>query len=88
MNRPRYIPWDTLPEAYEVQIEAYRRMGGKGRTAVMFRLSGMARQIAAAGIRERHPDYDEEQVRMALFRLLFGDDLSRRVWPERDPVDP
>jgi len=34
-----FIPKDTDPEAYDVQIRAYRRMGGIGRTAVMFRLT-------------------------------------------------
>lgn len=89
MMDPRtFIPLDTLPEAYDAQIEAYRRLEGKGRTAVMFRLSEIARRNATAGITERHPDYDGERLRMALFRLRFGDDLARRVWPGRELVDP
>ncbi len=88
MEPRSFIPKDTDPEAYDVQIRAYRRMGGIGRTAVMFRLTEMARKVAAAGIRERHPDYDEEHVRMALFRLRFGDDLARQVFPDRELPDP
>ena len=84
----RYIPKDTDPEAYDVQVLAYRRMGGVGRTAVMFRLTEMARKNAAAGIRERHPEYDEESVRIALFRLRFGADLARDVWPGREIPEP
>jgi len=82
------IPLDTTPEAYSAQIEAYRRMGGKERTAVMFRLNELARATAVAGIRARHAGYGEEQVRLALFRLIFGDELTRAVWPGRDLVDP
>jgi len=82
------IPLDTTPEAHAAQIEAYRRMGGKERTAVMFRLNELARATAVAGIRTRHPGYGEEQVRLALFRLIFGDELTRAVWPGRDLVDP
>jgi hypothetical protein len=82
------IPLDTTPEAYAAQIEAYRRMGGKERTAVMFRLNELARATAVAGIRARHPDYGEEQVRLALFRLILGDELTRAVWPGRELVDP
>jgi hypothetical protein len=51
---------DTSPDANAVQIEAYRRMGGTGRAQVMFHLGEMARQTTAAGIRSRHPDYDDE----------------------------
>ncbi len=67
------VPMDTTPEAYAAQIEAYRRMG---------------RETALAGIRARHPDYREEQARLALFRLILGDELTRAVWPGRDLVDP
>lgn len=88
MARPEFIPADTSPEAYEAQNEAYRRMGGAGRTAVMFRLIELARQNAKAAIRARHPDYDEEQVQQAFIRLRLGDDLVREIWPDRELPDP
>jgi hypothetical protein len=81
-------PGDTSPEAYEAQTEAYRRMTGKERTAVVFRLNQMARDVAAAGIRSRHRAYTEDQVRRALHRLLLGDEIMRRVWPDQELVDP
>ena len=42
---------DTTAEAELVQVEAYRRMGGPGRAAVVFRLNDLAREAAMAGIR-------------------------------------
>jgi hypothetical protein len=88
MESRSFVPRDTDPEAYDIQTLSYRRMGGIGRTAVMFRLTEMARKNAASGIRERHPDYDEEQFRLALFRLRFGDELARQVFPGRALPDP
>jgi hypothetical protein len=82
------IAADTSPEAEAVQVEAYRRMGGTGRAQVMFRLCEMARRAAEAGIRRRHPGYDEPRVKLALARLLHGDELTRRAWPDRELVDP
>jgi hypothetical protein len=41
-----------------------------------------------AGIRARHPRYTPEEVRRALARLLLGDELTRRVWPHADLLDP
>jgi hypothetical protein len=82
------IAADTSPDADTVQIEAYRRMGGAGRVQVMFRLTEMVRRAAEAGIRRRHPDYDDEHVKLAFARLLHGDDLVRRAWPDRELVDP
>lgn len=87
-RRANPVPLDTTPEAHAAQNEAYRRMSGQERTAVVFRLNQFARETAAAGIRSRHPGYSEEQVRFALFRLLLGDQVTRQVWPDRDLVDP
>jgi hypothetical protein len=44
-------------------------------------MSLMTRAIALENIKDRHPVYDEHQVRMALYRLLVSDDLFRRAWP-------
>jgi len=84
----RVLISDTDPEAHDVQTAAYRRMTGAQRSAIMFRLNEMARNIAAAGIRARHPDYSEQQVRRALLRLLVGDDLARAVEPGVPLLDP
>ena len=81
-------PLDTDDEAHARQTEAYRRMSRRDRVAVSFRLNELARRAAAAGIRSRHPDYSEEQVRRALHRLWLGDELARRAWPDRELVRP
>jgi hypothetical protein len=88
MDRRRESIEDTDPEAHAAQNEAYRRMGGTGRVAVMFRLTTLARASATAGIAARHPEYDHTQRRMALFRLIYGDDLARAVWRGSPLVDP
>jgi hypothetical protein len=82
------VPQDTTPDADEVQIEAYRRMGRTGRAAATFSLIELARRLALAGIRARHPDYGDEQLRMAYARLVLGDALVRRAWPHLDLVEP
>src|SRR5512132_2513242 len=61
--------------------QAYRRMGAEARVRIGFSMSEDVRAIAAQGTRSRHPDYAETQVRSALFRLLYGDELTRAVWP-------
>lgn len=73
--------FDTSPESDAVQIEAYRRMGARGRAAALFQLNELARNLAVAGIRLRHPEYDEERVRLAYARLVLGDECVLNVWP-------
>jgi hypothetical protein len=81
-------PADTTPEAWAAQLALLRRMDGSRRAALAFRLTGLAREASRAGIRARHPDYAEEDVRRAFFRLLHGDATTRSVWPDRELLEP
>ncbi len=81
-------PADTSPEAYRAQIDAYRRLDPTERARLAFAMSEEARELARAGIRARHGDYDAARVESALRRLLLGDDLYRAAWPEAPLVDP
>ena len=82
------VPRDTTPAAHAAQTEAYRRMGGPARSAVAFRLTDMARRSTTAGIRRRHPEYDDGQVQRALCRIVLGDAVCRALWPTEGLVDP
>jgi hypothetical protein len=82
------VPPDTSSAAYRAQIDAYRRMGPRGRAEVVFRLNDLARSLATAGIKSRHPEYDEEHVRLAYARLVLGDEWVLRAWPGRALVAP
>jgi hypothetical protein len=46
-----------------------------------FELSNALRRVTEAGIRHRHPDYDDEMVRLALVRLWLGPELFQQVHP-------
>lgn len=82
------IPNDTAPDAWAVQREIYQRVGGRGRVEIMFSRIATVRRLAVAGIRARHPEYDDELVRRAYARLMLGDALAAALWPGCDLVDP
>src|SRR5205814_1163348 len=75
------IPADTTPEAWRVQLEIYRRMSPSKRLELALRMSDSVREIAVAGMRARHPEYNERQVQLAVNRLLLGDELFRKAFP-------
>ncbi len=52
------------------------------------RMSEEARAVTMAGIRDRHPEYTEQEARLALCRLIHGDEAFRRVWPGRPLLEP
>lgn len=75
------IPRDTTPDAHRVQIEALRRMGPEGRLRLMFEACANLRALAATGVRLRHPDYTEEQIRLAVTRLMAGEEAFTKLLP-------
>jgi hypothetical protein len=87
-GRHAWIPLDTTVDADAAQFEAYRRLGAAGRMAAAFRLSATSRHLATAGIRRRHPEYSDDDVHLALARLLFGDALVRAAWPQCPLIEP
>ena len=81
-------PRDTALESHEAQLRVYRRLGATGRARLAASLSADTRELTRAGIRARHRDYSEEEVELALRRILFGDELFRRAWPTRPLLAP
>jgi hypothetical protein len=79
---------DTSEDAHALQIEGYRRMGPAARLRTALELTELSRRLLTAGVRKRHPEYDEEQVRLAAARLWLGPDLFRRAYPDSPELKP
>lgn len=69
-------------------MKALRRMTPSARTELALKMSEDAREIASAGIAARHPEYTSVDVKHALLRLLYGDELFRRAWPKAPLLAP
>lgn len=69
--RSRVSFGDTAPAYAAVQLELYRAAGASRRVQIAVDLSEAVRQTTLAGIRRRHPEYSEAQVRQAFLRLLY-----------------
>ncbi len=81
-------PFDTSPEAEKIQIEIFRRMEPRKRLESAALLSENCRTLLAVGIRNRHPNYGEEQVRLAVIRCLLPKDLFLRAYPYARDILP
>lgn len=71
---------DTTADAACRQNEILRRIGISGRAAMTFELSDNLRQIVADGVRFRHPEWDEETVRLRVIRLMLGKRLFEEAF--------
>jgi hypothetical protein len=56
-------------------------MSGVQRLEMALELSDTVRDLAAAGVQQRHPDYGADQVRQAVLRLMQGKDVFAMVYP-------
>lgn len=63
---------DTPARARHAQVEALRALDGPTRLRMALQASQMAMDLSAAGIRHRHPEWGDAQVRSALVELLTG----------------
>jgi hypothetical protein len=81
-------PSDTTPDAEKVQRAVYRRLGGRERIGIAFRLNETVRRMAVSGIRSRHPEYSDREVQQAFARPRLGDALVREIWPNQPLIDP
>ena len=75
------VPRDTSLDSFHVQLRALRSLGEGGRLKAAMELSDTMRSAVEAGVRLRHPDYDGRMVRLAVARLMLGDELFRRACP-------
>ncbi len=76
------IPTDTTVEAVRKQFEILRRLGPEVRLKMAFEMSDNLRRIVEAGVRGRHPNYDEQKIKQEVLRLMIGETLFRQIYPE------
>jgi len=68
---------DTTPAAAAMQLMLYRRLGPSGRAQIAVELSDAVRETSLAGIRHRHPEHTEAEVRRSFLELVYGIRVER-----------
>lgn len=76
------IPLDTTIEALKKQYEILRTLTSEKRLAMAFELSDYLRSIVCAGVRQRHPDYNEQQTENEVLRLMVGESVFKQIYSD------
>ena len=71
---------DTSPEAEKVLIELMHRASPMRKLEMLGEMNAAARLLAMAGLRARHPEASETQLRRYLADLLLGSELAARAY--------
>jgi hypothetical protein len=74
---------DTSPEAERVQIELLRRMTPARKLRLLSELNDLGRQLAMAGLRQRHPGATREELEREYVSLTLGPELAAEVLAAR-----
>ena len=77
-------PLDTSKEAQKIQREALRKLTPNQRIKMVFELTDELYSIIVAGIRARHPEFTEEDVIRERNRILWGDELYKAVYANKE----
>ena len=78
------IPADKTIEAARKQFEILRKLGPEVRAKMAFEMSDNLRRTVEAGVRQRHPDWGQEEVKRAVLRLTIGERLFRQVFGDAE----
>lgn len=73
---------DTSRDAEKKQIEILRRIGPENRLRAAIELSRISRTMLSEGVRKRHPEYTERQVRLETIRITLPEELFRAACPQ------
>jgi hypothetical protein len=71
---------DTSPEAQAFQLNIFRQMTPEGRLQAAMDLAQTSRQLLAQGVLQRHPEYSQEEARLAVIRLVLGKELFAKTY--------
>ncbi len=74
-------PADTPIAVKRKQYEIIANMTMSRRAELFFEMNDNQRLILAEGVRRRHPDYSEREVNLAVIKLMLGDELFAKVYP-------
>jgi hypothetical protein len=73
---------DTNPKMEALQVRLLREAPAWRKLEMLAQLNSSARLLALSGLRQRHPQAREGELRRRLAGLLLGEELARKVYGE------
>lgn len=78
---------DTSSRVERLRIESWRRMSPLEKLLLVGALNSATRMLCRAGIRMRHPDATDHEVRLRMALITLGRDLAVKAYPEAASLD-
>ena len=68
------IEFDTDPRFAAAQRAVWERLGAEGRLKLALEMSEFVRKLALVGLRARHPEWSDAELRREVARMAFPSD--------------
>lgn len=78
---------DTTPEAERIQIGLLRQMPSWRKMELVNQLTQMSYALALTGLRHRHPEASDEELRRRLADHILGRELAACVYGPLPPEE-
>jgi hypothetical protein len=75
------IPQDTTRDAFLKQMEIFKNMPSEKRFGLTSDLIVYSRELSKMGIKKRHPEYSEEDIKLTLIKITLPDEIFKKVYP-------
>jgi len=73
---------DTDPKMEALQVRLLREVPTWRKLEMLTQLNASVRLLAMSGLRQRHPQAGEGELRRRLAGMLLGEELARKVYGE------
>jgi hypothetical protein len=78
---------DLTPEERKNRIAYLRSLSDSERSHLATEMAEADRRRIIEELRESHPEYDDEQLRLALFERFYGKELVDLIGRDRRPLE-
>ena len=71
---------DTHPQIEAYQLQLWRQAPAWRKAELLGQMYATVKQLAYQGLRQRHPEASEAELRRRLADLLLGEELAQQVY--------
>lgn len=87
-RNPPGRPADTPLSVWRRQMDSIRARTVPERLEEWRQLNEAAAIMEETAVRNRHPDYSDREVFLALVTARYGKELAHQVWPDSVGIEP
>jgi len=79
---------DTHSKVEKVRLRIFRKMEPEKKLELSFMLCELVKAFLKEGVKNRHPEYSDDEIELAVQKILLGEELFKKVYPSAKNISP